>query len=92
MNNVQSKGQIQENCVFHFLLQHDILDWFAEIADEFAGPPDEPELSLEWPWENITSKQHSNQWNGLSFTFFQTENTVSQMINWNSMHLHFNQC
>lgn len=47
MNNIHSKGQTQENCVFHFLSQHDILDWVAEKADEFAGPPDEPELSLE---------------------------------------------
>jgi len=47
MKNVHSKGQTQEKCVFHFLLQHDILDWFAEKADEFAGTPDEPELSLE---------------------------------------------
>lgn len=47
MNNIHSKGQMRENCVFHFLSQHDILDWVAEKADEFAGPPDEPELSLE---------------------------------------------
>lgn len=47
MNNTCSKGQAQEKCVFNFLLQHDILDWFAEKADEFAGPPDELELSLE---------------------------------------------
>lgn len=47
MNSILSKGQSQENCVFHFLLQHDILDWVADKAYEFAGPPDEPELILE---------------------------------------------
>lgn len=47
MNNVQRKGQTKENCAFHFLLQHDILDWVAGKADEFSGPPEEPELSLD---------------------------------------------
>lgn len=61
MNSILSKGQSQENCVFHFLLQHDILDWVADKAYEFAGPPDEPELILEWPQENITSKHQNDQ-------------------------------
>lgn len=46
MNNVQCKGQTQGNCVFNFVLQLDILHWVSKKA-EFAGSPDEFELSLE---------------------------------------------
>lgn len=55
--------------VFHFTLKHDILDWFGEKTYEFARPPDEPKLRLEWLYNNITSKQCCNQWLGLSFIF-----------------------
>lgn len=46
MNNVQCKGQTQGNCVLHFALQLGILHWVSDKADEFAGSPDEFELSL----------------------------------------------
>lgn len=60
------------------------MDWLFEKAYEFAGPPDESKLRLERSYDNITSKQCSNQWLGLSFIF---KRKVSVLSNSNLLKL-----